>query len=488
MIGKKLVKILQTLDPAAFRRLGDAFASPYFTRSALLLKLYNILKKEYPGFEVSRLNKEKVFNALFPEKPFNDGLLRVFVHEFTKITEDFLLFESFKNDDNVRQKLLTQWYGDHNMYAEFQKGTQAMLAQLEKKPYRDVEYFSAAKGLYISYFFHMLTEKYTINDEVLTRLMECVEGEYVLLNLRLTSEMKNREHILAKQYEPSLLNEVRTADTLGVLQNNVPFLLYRKLLMIHETDGHQEDFQIFKALLFQHIEQLRYFDQSMLLTQIINYAIRQMNKGYGEYKQEVFNLYQLALKHQLVLSNGKIEITVYQNIVSSGCKANEFSWTEQFIHEYAAFLEDDIREEGTSIALALLYFHESYFDRTIEMIRERRFSNVILQMNMRLLLTKAWFEKFVQDHSYYDLLISQLETNEKFIRRNTVISKAKKEGNLNFFIIVKHLVEMFTNKRPTSDIRSWFEKRVSANQHVLAKEWLYLKIDEYEMKQRPHFH
>jgi len=28
MIGQKLVKILQTLDPAAFRRLGDAIASP----------------------------------------------------------------------------------------------------------------------------------------------------------------------------------------------------------------------------------------------------------------------------------------------------------------------------------------------------------------------------------------------------------------------------------------------------------------------------
>jgi len=56
MIGQKLIKILQTLDPTAFRRLGDAIASPYFTYSPLLLKLYALLKKEYPEFDSTRLS------------------------------------------------------------------------------------------------------------------------------------------------------------------------------------------------------------------------------------------------------------------------------------------------------------------------------------------------------------------------------------------------------------------------------------------------
>jgi len=56
MIGQKLIKILQTLDPAAFRRLGGAIASPYFTYSPLLLKLYALLKKEYPEFDSTRLS------------------------------------------------------------------------------------------------------------------------------------------------------------------------------------------------------------------------------------------------------------------------------------------------------------------------------------------------------------------------------------------------------------------------------------------------
>jgi len=85
MIGQKLIKILQTLDPTAFRRLGDAIASPYFTGSPLLLQLYALLKKEYPDFDPARLSKEKVFQKLYPGKPFNDGALRVLVREFSSL-------------------------------------------------------------------------------------------------------------------------------------------------------------------------------------------------------------------------------------------------------------------------------------------------------------------------------------------------------------------------------------------------------------------
>ncbi len=195
MIGKKLITILQTLDQATFRRLGDAFASPYFTSSPLLLKLYALLKKEYPVFDTAKLDKEKVYKALYPDKPYNDGALRVLVREFSKITEDFLVFESLKNDESARQKMLTKWYGEHNLYAEFEKSTHALLAKMENQPYRDVEYFDEAASLYASYFFHQNTEKYTLDDQVLTQLMESVDSRlYPAQNAPGQRDEKPRAH------------------------------------------------------------------------------------------------------------------------------------------------------------------------------------------------------------------------------------------------------------------------------------------------------
>ncbi|MFN0216297.1 MAG: hypothetical protein ACKVT2_18715 [Saprospiraceae bacterium] len=483
MIGQKLIKILQTLDSVAFRRLGDAFASPYFTSSPLLLKLYALLKKEYPVFDIAKMDKEKVYKALYSGKPFNDGALRVLVREFSKVTEDFLVFESLKNDEAARQKVLTKWYGAHNLYAEFEKSTQGLLAKMEQQPYRDVEYFGKAAGLYAAYFFHQHTEKYTLDDQVLTQLMESVDRSYILLKLRLASEMKNRERILSKQYEISLLKEALAIGAAGLLQDNVPYCMYRLLLDLYQPEKAAEAFPLLKESLGNQMTQLRYFDQSMLLTQLINYAVRQLNKGNAGFNKEVFELYQLALEHNLVLSNGKIEAAVYQNIVSTGCKEKAFAWTEQFVEEYAPFLEAEIRQDSKTMALVLISFNRSNYDQTIQLITEHHFFNLLIQMNTRVILAKAWFEQFIQNADYFELLLYQLDAIEKFIRRNNLASQQKKEEHLNFILATKHLAMFISDKKPAPEIRSRLEKYLNAGQRIVSRDWIERKIEQYQKNQ-----
>ncbi len=483
MIGQKILKTLQTLDASTFRRLGDAFASPYFTSSPLLLKLYALLKKEYPAFDAARLNKEKIYDALYPGKPFNDGALRVLVREFSKITEDFLIFESLKNDEVARQKALTKWYGTHNLYAEFEKSTLALLAKMEQQPYRDVEYFNDAADLLASYFFHQHTEKYTLDDQVLTQLMESADRSYILLKLRLASEMKNRERILSKQYEMPLLNEALAIGAAGLLQDNVPFALYRLLLTLYEKEENPEAFQALKDLLSQQIGALRYFDQSMLLSQLVNYAIRQLNQGKAAFNREIFELYQLALAHKLLLTNGVLEAVVYRNIVLSGCKEKAFEWTEKFIHEYEPFLEKDIRLDSKCMALALLCFHRLDYDGAIDLISKHQFSDMLLQMNTRIILSKVWFEKFSLDAGHFELLMYQLDAIEKFIRRNKLISREKKEEHLNFVLTTRHLATLMSNKIPAPEIRDRLEKHLNATQRIVSRDWIELKIEQYQNKQ-----
>lgn len=478
MIGQKLVKMLQTLDPAAFRRLGDAFVSPAFTTSPLLLKLYRLLKKEYPRFEPARLSKERLFKSLYPDKPSSDGLLRVLVHEFNKVTENFILLESVRDNETLRQKALTEWYGRNNMYAEFEKQTLSILAKMEQQPFRDVEHYQSAADLYAAYFFHQNTEKHTLADSMLTRMMDSVDRGYILLKLRLASEMKNRERILSKHYEVVLLDEVLTTGAAGLLKDNVAFELYRLVLMLYTPGEHDDIFRQIRDLLLQQIDRLRYFDQSMLLTQVINYVVRQLNQGNKAYSRELLTLYQLALAHQLILSNGKIEASVYQNIVSSGCMEKEMDWTAQFIESYAPYLSEEIRMDCKTMALATWHFHQADYNKAFQLIAEHRFFNVLIQVNARILLIKTCFEKFMLDNLYFDLLMSQLDAFEKFIRRHSVISSFKKEENLHFIKVLKSFAVLFLQKKPASEIRNRLES-LDSTYKTHSKDWLLLKIEQY---------
>lgn len=484
MIGQKILKTLQTLDPATFRRLGDAFASPYFTNSPLLLKLYTLLKKEYPAFDTRKLNKEKIFKALYPGKPFNDGALRVLVREFARITEDFVVFESLKNDESSHLKMLTRWYGEHNLYAEFEKSTHTLLAKMEIQPYRDVEYFNDAAGLYASYFFHEGTEKHTLDDQVLTQLMESMDRSYILFKMRVASEMKNRERILSKQYDIPLLNETIALGAAELLKDNLPFRMYNMLFTMYPESDNPETFYALKDLFTTEIGKLRPFDQSMMITQLCNYAVLQLNKGNNRFSKELFELYQLAITYNLLLSNGKIEAAVYQNIVSSGCREKELVWTKEFVKEYTPFLDADIRQDCQTMALAMISFNQSEYDQAIQLITKHHFFNVLIQINARTILAKAWFEKFILNYDCYDQLIYQLDANEKFTRRNNIVSRLKKEENLNFLMTLRQLVLLITEKKPASFVRSRLENNLNSRYPIISKDWFLLKIDQYDSKRQ----
>ena len=482
MIGKKLVRILQTLNPAAFRRLGDAVASPYFTTSPLLLKLYALLKKEYPEFNTEKLNKEKVFKALYPGKPFSDGALRVLVREFTKITEDFMVFESLKNDEHLRQQALVRCYETSNLYPEFENGTAALLAGLNQAPFRDVEYFSAAAALQTTYFFHPFTQKHTLDDGMLIQLIENVDQHYILLKLRIASEMKNRERILSRKYDLLLMDELLNAGDAGPMQDNHSYQLYRLLLSLYGQGQNNDTFFQLKSLFIKTIDHIRFFDRSMILTQLINYAIQQLNSGIAGFSKEVFELYSLAIAQNMVLVNGKIDAAVFQNIVLTGCMEKELVWTGKFINDYAPFLDKSIMEDCKTMTLALVCYHKKDYDGAITLIAHHHFFDLLLQMRTRVIQIKVWFEKFVQHPRHFEHLLFQLDAFEKFIRRNNVIAALKKEENLHFLLATRQLAHFILEKKPASVIRSRLEKYTGNGHRVVSRDWLQQQIHDYERK------
>ncbi|MEZ4932171.1 MAG: hypothetical protein R2788_08650 [Saprospiraceae bacterium] len=165
MIGQKLIKILQSLDPEEFRRLKRALSSPYFATNTRLLTLYEHLKKHYPEFEEEKLQKEKLFKKLYPGKPFNDGVLRVLVREFSAVVEDYILLERLRSDKPLRKKMLVKEYGQRNLYEYFKKGTEELVSGFDDSYVKDMEHYSEHIQLYQDYCFHPMTNNNDADDD-----------------------------------------------------------------------------------------------------------------------------------------------------------------------------------------------------------------------------------------------------------------------------------------------------------------------------------
>ncbi len=477
IIGEKVIGILKAMNKEEFRKLRRAFQSPYFVTNARLLSLYDYLKKYYPDFPEKKLQKEKLFKKLYPGNPFNANLLRVLMREFTEVVEKFLITERVLQDAYLAKKFLKEEYGDRNLYPYFQKTTEVLLNWLDEAPYRGKEYFEERADLNFAYYFHPLTNKHTLNEERLLSIMDSIDKRFALAKFRVASEIKNRERVLSKRYDIQFLTDIFEYEKAGYLNGNAVSRLYKLLFQLLESQKDDSVFQNLKKQFSKDIEQLQAFDQSLIMTPMINYAVRQINIGDTKFYAEALDLYKIGLENDLVIDNERIDEAVFGNIVTLGCHANEFEWTNQFIHSYQKYLKESIRVDVVALNLGLWYFYQNDFDNARHQFLNHPFSHYY-QPKARVNLIRSLFEQFLIDDTLFELLMSHIVSFEKFLHRSEVISSYRKEANLNFVLIIKRIVNGISQKKELITLHQSLQKQLQKKERITAKDWLVKKINQ----------
>lgn len=123
MKKSKLIVLLSALSEEELKQFYKFVRSPYFTNSEDVIRLFLQLRKYYPEFETKKVQKEFVFNKLFPEEQYIDIKMRNLMRKLTRIVEDYLLHLDTRKEDFKRRRRLTEIYGRRNVYSYFERET-----------------------------------------------------------------------------------------------------------------------------------------------------------------------------------------------------------------------------------------------------------------------------------------------------------------------------------------------------------------------------
>ena len=222
---------------------------------------------------------------------------------------------------------------------------------------------------------------------------------------------------------------------------------------------------------------IRRLDQSLLLTQLINYGVQKINVGNAIYYQECLDLYKLGLEYELVLEKGQINEAVYGNIALLGCHAKDFVWTDVFIEQYAPYLVGNRKEDARALSRGLWYFHQDRFEEAYELFMKHSFSH-FYQPKIRLQIIKSLFELYHKDDSLFDLLNAQINTFETFLRRSDAVAEAAKLPYFNFLKICKQVIKITFYHPKKQAFKSKLLKSIKTERKLVSKKWLVLKIEK----------
>lgn len=473
MINTKVVEILRTFDKETLKRLELFITSPFFNTKKEMVLLIKYLLKFAPNFDnEAKLNRMLVYRKVFPNKRYSRDKIQRIIKALTQLIEQFIAHDAFSKDKINQKRNVLKYYSKQKLPKFFSQEQADLQALLEEKAVKnEQDYFNMYRLAKDNFIFdsnnNLLEVNRYANIEQAINLMEII---YILSNLKLLSHMFSYKTVVKEELELSgidwILAQVRSERFKEIELINA----YYNAVMFLKDQNNEENFQNVKAILKTDKLKTQEEEEKLLFDLVINYCALQINAGKLEYYHELFNLYQIALRKDILYVDGYLFPNTVKNIVTTGLRLNELEWTENFLNDYKHKLNPEHQEDIYNYNMAHVLFYKKEYDKALEYLEEAHYKDTFFKTDAKKLKVKIFYE---QDE--IRLLDSYIEQFYMANYRNNLVSEKHLETNRNFILLLKQLINL-----PTSDKEKLKKLRTKMEQteKVAERLWLTAKINE----------
>jgi len=468
----KLIFLLKTLNKEEFSRLGKFLNSPFYNYAIPPIHLYKSLKKFYPTFDSPKMTQELIWKKVYTNDAFNANKFWQLTSKLTQLVEQFLISIELEKHPREKQKFLIKALAPRNKKL-LVKAIQEVDVELEEK--------KKTYAIYQEDFLHQLslsnfhgifntTEAIKYEERFLDRLELFYLFQKIKSAINLKSVEKHRNVSYSFYLIPEIIQLVESDD----FKQNPLLQFFSKLFQLVNDGSHDLYFEV-KEIFIQLMDTFEGEDKKFVFHHLMNYVIFQVNSGDGEFRIEYLNLNKEGLKQNILLENGKISYRTFTNIISQGASLQEFDWTEKFIKEYEKKLPESSKQDALTMGQGLLLFFKNDFSKTIDLLNNNQFEQTLERLRKNELLLRSYFELFLREPSYYNLLISFITSFDKYLHRDEIEANKRIELTINFIKVIKRLSKLIYDKKFLENHRIKFINELKKEKMIL-KPWLLEKI------------
>lgn len=469
MISATLLGMLGKFTAKEFREFSEFVKSPFFNKNIHVKHLYDYLKKFYPEFKDPKLDKEVVYENLFPGKKYNDGFLRTVIYNMGKLAEDYLAYVNFRKDDLNRGINLLKELNERKLEKVFLKYYSEIEEDIDGLTYRNPDYFFKKYELqnqleeYMDWskFKNKDFKNYTKNtisyiDDDLTSfyLSKALNHYRFMLDKNMYEQLDNNydfiEHIM-----DFLLNK----DKYFKEKIKIKLHLYEVLLL---KEKKEEYYKILKDIFVNEMNKLSRSDLYSLHNILQSYCVYQSYTVPGGYLKERFELYKICISEKLYSATEHIyfDDLMFGNIVNTGTSVKDFIWTESFIEEYKDSISPDNADVVVNYSYARLSFAKGDFEKSLWYLNNiKSIKHIQYKLPVRDLTLICYYELNLLSQSVYQIdSYRHFLTNNKsflsndrferimnFLKFYTKLVKNKEKGNLKELVKLKEELEKLNN-------------------------------------------
>ncbi len=457
-----LWQILSALPQPALRSIRQMIDSPFFNQRDDVRLLFQFVRKSLLAGQTP--TREEVYAAVFPEKKYDAGKLRLVLHFITELVRQYLVWQQLRQETGQRELLLAsalrQLSLDH-LAQSVLRHADTVLGQAERQADPGVQ----ERRFHI----HAETMRHTsgnarTQDLNLQGLSDQMEKAFVLRKLKLACELLSHSAVFRADYNFGLLDAVlthiRNAPALSAQPETALYYHCCMALLHPEEAGH---FRNLKPLLLQVDEVFQPEECRDVMLLALNFCIRKLNDGDEAFAHEGLELYQNALEKGYLLKKGELSRFTFRNVVGMGLRIKAFNWVERFIADYGGRIALAHRESMVSFNRARLEYSRRRYPEAMLLLQKADYKDLLLHLAAKTLLLKIYYEA-----DELRLLDALLDSMSILLRRKKIIGYHKQ----NYLNIIRHTQKLVSLNRLDAAAVLAFRQSVEAEEHLTEREWL----------------
>jgi hypothetical protein len=474
----KLFLWLDSLSKAEKSRFREFVFSPYFNKNEDVRRFLTLLLSD----EEQKLTKVKVFKHLFPGKVFDVRKITDQVYYLTRLVEEFLALQKFRNDEILLKINLLGETLDRNIEKASLFTSREIQDALNSTGYRDNDHF------YYEYLYQNKMDKFFLGkgkverDESLQKKTDSLDMFYISAKLRDCCEMLNRTQIIQSSYRMYMLEPISEfiRDEIQDYEQYPAIGIYYTILQMLQNPHEEKHYQKLVEMLSVSYKLFPAPELRDMYIYAQNYCIRKVNTGENKFYRELFEINKKLLENDLIYVGKYLTERDYKNIVSIALRLGEHAWTLGFIEQYKNEMAPDHRQNAHTYNLANYYYETGDHRKAIRLLRGVEFTDVYYNLDAKSMLLKIYFEE-EEEETFFALCAAF----KIYLTRNKLINEQNYNiynNLLNFTKKAFYLKTLLPYQRK-KDYRKKIEllkQKVEQTGNIVNSKWLLGQIEALE--------
>jgi hypothetical protein len=460
-----VISLWTALSPTEYKSVLKFLDSPFHNQREDVTALARLLAAT-PTAGLSELDKQLVFQTIFPGQAFDNLQFNYTCSFLVKRLEAYLTWKEMELDTHTRNLMLSRALRRRGAYPHYLRVTDRSLQHLEDHPLRNAGYYLARYLLERERYQHQVLHQRE-TPTALTRVTVPLDRFFILENLRWAGTALSLEARYGVKNELPFAEAVFSqAAQAGPVES--PEILALHLGYQTLKDIEQEDnFRNLKVLIGRKGELFSPAENRDLYLLAINFCLRRHNRGERPaYTREALNLYREALERGLLFENNLLQKFTYNNILRLACIAGEWIWAKSFLEQYRSYLPEEDQENTYRFNLASWHYLAGEYVRVPALLQTFEFADRDTQLNARQMLLRSFFE--LQE---WQALDSLLRSFYSFLRRRHDIGY-QRLAYLNLIKFTRKIMSGRLSPRKAARLA----ERIRAEQYVTERDWLLEKV------------